>query len=256
MGKQSGLGAGFWVDGYDLSGDIGAADRINSSRGVNEVTGIDKLAFERLHSHRDGGLEYNSFFNDAIGQSHPVHKVVPSTDRIVSYLHRGSTLGATACGCVGKQLDYAGSRPTDASLTFGVVVESNGYGLEWGQLLTAGKRTDTGATAGAAVDMEGAATSFGLQAYLHVFSFTGTDVTIKLQEDDNSGFTSAADVTGGAFAVVTAGPQAQRIQTARALAVERYLRVTTTTSAGFSNLVFGVIVKRNQVLTQFSSQDA
>lgn len=254
MGKQTGLGAGFWLDGYDLSGDIGSAERINSARGVTETPGIDVSAMERVHTHRDGGIQFAAWMNKAAGQAMPVLKTIPSTDRIASYLHRKATIGTPACGLVCKQVSYDPSRPTDASLTWSVTAESNGYGLEWGQLLTAGKRTDTGATAGAAVDMEGAATSFGLQAYLHVFAFTGTDATIKLQEDDNSGFTSAADVTGGAFAVVNAGnpaPHAQRIQTTRALAVERYLRVTTTTSAGFTSLTFGVIVKRNQVLTEF-----
>jgi hypothetical protein len=251
MGKQTGLGAGFWLDGYDLSGDIGSLSRINSARNVNEVTGIDVSAFERVHSHRDGGMEFNAWMNKASGQAMPVLKTVPSTDRIASYLHRKSTIGAPAAACVGKQISYDPTRDTDASLSWTVTVESNGYGVEWGQLLTAGKRTDTSATNGAAVDMEGAATSFGLQAYLHVFSFTGTDATVKLQMDDNSGFTSATDVTGGAFTQITSGPQAQRIQTGRALAVERYLRVVTTTSGGFSNLVFGVIVVRNTVSTNF-----
>lgn len=254
MGKQSGLGAGFWLDGYDLSGDIGSLGRINSARAVTEVPGIDVSAMERLHTHRDGGLEFSAWMNKAAGAAHPVLKTIPSTDRIASYLHRKATIGAVACGLVCKQVSYDPTRGTDAALSWTVAAESNGYGLEWGQLLTAGKRTDTGATAGAAVDMEAAATSFGLQAYLHVFSFTGTDATVKLQMDDNSGFTSATDVTGGGFAVINAGnpaPHAQRIQTARNASIERYLRVTTTTSAGFSNLVFGVIVKRNTVLTEF-----
>lgn len=254
MGKASGLGAGFWVDGVDLSGDIGSLSRINSARGVNEVPGIDVEAQERVHAHRDGGLEFSAWMNKAAGAAHPTLSTVPSTNRIASYLHRKSLLGGTACALVCKQLDYAPSRPTDASLTWTVTAESNGFGMEWGQLLTAGKRTDTGATAGTSVDMEGAATSFGLQAYLHVFAFTGTDVTVKLQMDDNSGFTSATDVTGGGFAAINAGnpaPHAQRIQTARDASIERYLRVTTTTSGGFSNLVFGVVVKRNQVVTNF-----
>lgn len=250
MAKQSGLGAGFWIGGYDLSGDIGSLGRINSARGVNEVTGIDKSAFERIHSHRDGGMEFQSWFNDAAGQSVPVLKTLPSTDRIATYCHR-TVIGSPAACCVGKQISYDGSRNQDGSLSFSTIVESNGYGLEWGQLLTNGKRTDTGATNGAAVDMEGTATSFGLQAYLHVFSFTGTDVTVKLQMDDNSNFTSATDVTGGGFTQITSGPQAQRIQTARNLAVERYLRVSTVTTGGFSSLVFGVVVVRNAVEVNF-----
>lgn len=246
MGKQSGLGAAFYIDGYDLSGDIGSLSRINNAKNVLECTGIDKSAMERLHGLGDGGMEFTSYHNDTAGQAVPVLKTMPTTDRIATYLHR-LTIGASAAACIAKQIDYAPNRGADGSLTYNTTVESNGFGMEWGNTLTAGKRTDTGATNGAAVDFE-ASTNFGLQAYLHVFSFTGTDATVKLQMDDNSNFTSATDVVGGGFTAVTSGPQAQRIQTARTYTVERYLRVVTTTSAGFSSLIFAVVVKKNNSL--------
>lgn len=248
MGKASGLGAGFYIDGYDLSGDVGSLNRINNARNVLECTGIDKSAMERLHGLRDGGMEFNTWMEKTAGHQFQVLKTRPTTDRIATYCHR-QVIGASAAACIAKQLDFAPSRGNDGSLTFTTTVESNGFGLEWGSLLTAGKRTDTGATNGAAVDFEAAA-NFGLQAYLHVFSFSGTDVTVKLQMDDNSNFTSATDVVGGGFTAITSGPQAQRIQTARNYATERYLRAVTTTSGGFTSLVFAVIVKKNTVLTE------
>jgi hypothetical protein len=52
-------------------------------------------------------------------------------------------------------------------------------------------------------------------------------------------------VTGGGFTQVTAAPFSQRIATATNLAVERYLRATTTTSGGFSEMTFAVLVCRN-----------
>ena len=89
-------------------------------------------------------------------------------------------------------------------------------------------------------------TLFGLQAYAQVVGFTGTDATIKLQHSADNGSVDAwADVTGGGFTTVTTAPQAQRIQTTRALAIKRYLRVVTTTSAGFTSLEFLVSVARN-----------
>lgn len=90
-------------------------------------------------------------------------------------------------------------------------------------------------------------TLFGAQAYLHVIGFTGTDATVKLQHSSDNGGTDAyADITGGGFTAVTTGPQAQRIQTTRALPIKRYLRVVTTTSAGFTSLEFLVAVVRNE----------
>jgi hypothetical protein len=93
---------------------------------------------------------------------------------------------------------------------------------------------------------------YGLQAYLQVTSFTGTDVTIKLQESKDNGSTDAfADVTGGGFTQVTAGPTSERIATSNTQQVERYLRAVTTTSGGFTSLSFNVVVVRNLVATVF-----
>jgi hypothetical protein len=249
-GKESGLGARVFVDGYDLSGDFVALNRMNASRGTSEATGVDKEAFERLQMHRDGGFEIKTAFNKDAGASFPVLKNPAATDRHVAYLHR-ATIGASAITCQGKQFSFDWSRPEDGTLFGTINIESNAYGVERGTTLTAGMRTDTGATNGAAVDFA-AATSFGLQAWLQVNEFTGTDVTVKLQEDDNSGFSSAADVTGGGFTQITGGaPLKERIQTTRALAVERYLRVVTVTTGGFSSLSFCVIVRKNTVSTLF-----
>lgn len=94
--------------------------------------------------------------------------------------------------------------------------------------------------------------SYGLQAYLQVTAFTGTDATIKLQESsDNGGADAWADITGGAFASVTTGPQAQRIATSSSLAVERYVRAVTTTTGGFTQLSFNLVVVRNVTATAF-----
>jgi hypothetical protein len=53
---------------------------------------------------------------------------------------------------VSKQTSYDPTRGNDGSLTIAVTAQSNGYGYEWGKLLTAGVRTDTAATNGATYD--------------------------------------------------------------------------------------------------------
>jgi hypothetical protein len=126
---------------------------------------------------------------------------------------------------------------------------ANGTGLEWGRLLTAGKDTVTGTANGTGVD-GAAASAFGLQAYLHVFAFTGTDATIKLQESsDDAVGDPYADVVGSTFTVVTAGPTSERVITAGNLTVERYLRYRVTGT--FSNLVFAVVAVRNLTAVAF-----
>ena len=259
MAKQSGLGQAFYLGGYDLSGDTGAGNEIGGGlTGTQDVTGIDKSAYERVGLNRDGRLSWTSFFNpekatDIPGtttdHAHAVLSSLPTTDRHLMWC-TGASIGSPAACMVGKQIDYNPSRAADGSLTISVSAQANGYGLEWGDLLTAGARTDTTATNGTSLDLGTGSTAFGLQAYLQVIAFTGTTATIKLQESSDNGAGDAwADVTGGAFTAVTAGPQAQRIQTGRTQTVERYLRVAT--SGTFTNLKFVVAVIRNPVSVVF-----
>jgi hypothetical protein len=251
MTKQSGLGDQLYVAGYDLSGDIGSLSRIGGGPSPLPLTGINASGFERGGGPRDGGIDFAAWFNTATDQAHAVLSALPTTNVVLTYC-RGTTLGNPAASMVAKQINYDGDRGTDGSLTFAVNGLSNGYGLEWGDQLTAGKRTDTGATAGSAFrDYGQATTNFGLQAYLQVFEFVGTDITIKLQESSDNGADAYADVVGGAFTQVTAGPTSERIATATNLAVEQYLKVTTVTTGGFTSCTFSVMVVRNLAIPAF-----
>ncbi|MEN8184354.1 MAG: hypothetical protein ABFS46_17650 [Myxococcota bacterium] len=119
---------------------------------------------------------------------------------------------------------------------------ANGFGLDWGRSLTAGKRTDSTATNGASYDygVGIGQTLFGAQAYLQVFAFTGTSVTVTVEDSpDDSIWTALA-----AFTAVTAAPASERIETTRTETVDRYLRVATTGT--FSNAVFLVTVSKNE----------
>lgn len=250
MAKRSGLGMRFFVDGINLSGDIGAINRIAGGPAAMDVTGIDKEAPERIGGVRDGGIEASAWFNPATGQAHETFAALPTGDRLVSALV-GTAIGDPGASVLAKQINYDGSRANDGALSYGVQDLANGFGLEWGELHTAALRTDTAATNGAGVDAipDAAATAFGVQAYLHVAAFTGTSAVVKLQESSDNGAGDAfADVSGGAFVAVTTAPQAQRIGTGTQ-AIERYLRVVTTGT--FSELAFFVIVVRNQVVAAF-----
>src|SRR6266545_7652533 len=151
MAKQSGLGDNLYVGGYDLSGDVGAIGSIAGGPAALDVTAIDKSGHERLGGQRDGSLEFTSFFDDAALAEHAALKTLPTTDRIVSY-YRGTVLGGQAASLVAKQINYDPTRGEDGSLTFKVNALANGYGLDWGRSLTAGKRSDGGAANGTGVD--------------------------------------------------------------------------------------------------------
>jgi hypothetical protein len=241
VAKTSGLGHRLLVGGVDISGDVTALDEITGSMEELDCTGISKSARERLGGLRDGVISATSWFNPT--GAHVTFSALPTADVHAMYV-MGSAIGDPAAGLVAKQANYAPSRGDDGSMTAAADFQANAYGLEWCQLLTAGTRTDTTATNGSPLDFGATigTTNFGLQAYLQVLAFTGTSCTIKIQESSDNGADTYADVTGGSFGAQSA-VGASRIETARTLAVERYLRVVT--SGTFSSCAFVVAVAKN-----------
>lgn len=247
MAKQSGLGDNFYLSGYDLSGDVTALDNISGPSAVLDgVTGIDKSAMERLLGERSGHMEISTWFNDAAGHEHPVLAALPTADQVACYF-RGTTRGGPVASLVCKELDHAVTRGADGALTAKTVVDSNGYGLEWGNSLTAGKQVDTVAGNGTGVDLTTVSLAFGWQAYLQVFALTGTNVIITLQDSaDNVSF---ANLTGAAFTSVTAAPAWQRLEGGRTATTRRYYRVVS--SGTFSSATFAVAFVRNDTSVAF-----
>lgn len=247
MTAQTGLGDALYLHGYDLSGSANAISRVAGGPAALDVPAVTHSAQRRIGGLRDGGLDFSTWFDDAPDEQHDALKGLPTTDLVCSYL-RGTALGGPMASLVNKQANYGGERGQDGSLSFTAENPANGYGLEWGVQLTAGKRTDTAATNGTGVDF-GAATAFGARFFLHVFSFTGTSVTVKVQESSDDGATDPwADVTGGSFTAAT-GRTAQRIATSASQSVERYLRAVTTGT--FSSAVFAVQATKFDVAVVF-----
>jgi hypothetical protein len=240
MAKQTGLGHSFWVGGNDISGDT---QQVKSANPIQTLDGTDitQSANARLFGHRDGNMDFTVFM-DPTG-AHPVLSALPTSDTLMTWA-LGSVLGNPAACLVAKQINYDPTRGTDGSLLIAVHGDANGYGTEWGVQLTAGLRTDTAATNGTSLD-QGAATNFGAQAYLQCTAFTGTDVTVHVQDSaDNVTFT---DVTGLVFAATTAAQTWQRLATANNATIRRYVRVATTTSGGFTSATFAVVLNRNPI---------
>ncbi|MCX6023002.1 MAG: hypothetical protein NTZ05_14985 [Chloroflexi bacterium] len=151
MAKRTGIGGKFFVDGYDLSGDTGALDQVRGGPALLDMTAIESAAFERQGGIRSGEITWSSFFNTATLQQHAALSGLPTTDRLVSFLV-GTTLGDAVAALIGKQINYDPKRGADGSLLLGVQALNNGYGLEWGVQLTAGKITVASTAAQTAVD--------------------------------------------------------------------------------------------------------
>jgi hypothetical protein len=120
MAKETGLGiTTLTVDDSTPAAQTIINDITNFSlstpRGVQDVTGVDKSAMERLLLLADASMDLNGVFNPAANQSHDVFKTVPSTSVVRTVLLTVSSQVLT-----GEYLftDYALTRAGDGSLTF------------------------------------------------------------------------------------------------------------------------------------------
>lgn len=248
MAKMTGLGLNVYVNGMNISGDVGSIQKISGGPKAGLVTGVDKSAPERMGLYRDGAISVSTWFNKATAAAFQTLKPLPTAD-VVASVGIGTTLGDEGVAIVAKQANYDPQRDKDGNLTLGADFLANGFGIEWGTQLTAGIRSDTAATNGTSFDLGSASPgAFGLQAYLHVFSFTGSSCTVKIQESSDNGSGDAfADVAGASF---NAGGSGFGARTATAaINVERYLRVVTTGT--FSQCSFAVLGIRNSTSVVF-----
>lgn len=123
MAKQSGLGwTTFTVEesdgstARDLRNDI-TNFSLATPRGLQDTTGIDKSAMERIPLLADLTYTLNGVYNPTAQKSHQVFRTVSSTD----------TQRTTVCGLGGESLtsqilytDYGLTRAADGSLVWAV----------------------------------------------------------------------------------------------------------------------------------------
>jgi hypothetical protein len=239
------MGDNFYVGGFDVSGDINSLSSIRGGPAALDMTDITQSAFERQGGLRDGEISFVAYMNDSDDRAHEVLSALPTADAQLCYA-RGTTLGNQAACMIAKQINYDPTRANDTMLTFSVQALANDFGLEWGRQLTAGLRSDSADTEGASVDFT-AATSFGWQAYLQVFSISGaTDATVTLEDSANDA--DFAAFTSSAFAAATA-VGTQRIAGAAGSTVRRYVRAVTTGT--FTEVTFAVTFVKNTSAVAF-----
>lgn len=122
MAKESGLG---WTT-LSVDDSAGSAKAIKNDitnfefatpRAVQDVTGVDKSAIERLLLLADFSITLNGVFNDAADQAHAVFKTVPSTSvaRTTTLTVSGQTLAPEVL-----YTDYPLTRADSGELTFAV----------------------------------------------------------------------------------------------------------------------------------------
>lgn len=138
MAKENGLGwTSLSIDDSggtlrDIRNDL-TNIQFSTPRAVQDVTGIDKSAMERLLLLADMSFTGNGVFNDESNKSHDVFKTVPSTSvaREILLNVSGQILGTTPTVTL-LFTDYALTRGDDGALTFSVPgVLANGAVPTW-----------------------------------------------------------------------------------------------------------------------------
>jgi hypothetical protein len=242
MGKQTGLGANFYIGGFNVSGDTNDLNNLRGGPKTGDATDITQFGHARFGLTRDGEVNFKVFFNPAPQAAHAALATLPYTDVITTAVMPPVAVGALALSQNSKQINYDWKREKDGMLLGDVHCESQGFGQEWGILLTPGVRTDAAPTVGAFFDNL-ASFAFGAQAYLQVFSFTGTSVTIDIQHATTSGgsYTSTGLTASG----IVAGNQSIRLSVPNNTTINEFLKVVTTGT--FSNVSFALQISVNPV---------
>lgn len=133
MAKENGIGMTCTVDDSagtprTLTNDITNL-AFTTPRGIQDITGLDKSAYERLLLLADGTVTLNAVFNDAANQMHDTFKSIPtsSVSRTVVIAVSGQTM---TMECMLS--DYPLTRAADGSLTASVPGSvSNGTAPTW-----------------------------------------------------------------------------------------------------------------------------
>lgn len=118
MAKENGLGMSLAVDdsggsARTISNDCTSLE-LSTPRAVQDATGLDKSAIERILLLADMSVTLTIVFNDAANLGHAVFRTVPSTSvaRTTTIVHSGQTLAAELF-----YTDYPLSRAQSGELT-------------------------------------------------------------------------------------------------------------------------------------------
>ena len=124
MAKTTGLGSSVSVadaggTARTISNDI-TNYNFSTPRGVQDVTGVDKSANERLLLLADFSVTLNGVFNSASNNSHDVFKTVPSTSVARSTVMQVTSSGSPSLTCNTLYSDYQLTRNNTGELTWSV----------------------------------------------------------------------------------------------------------------------------------------
>ena len=266
MPMQGGLNQRLFLDGYNLSGDVGSLGNVSSPRGVIDVTSIDRSAYERLLGLGDGQMEFNAWWNpstaSAVIGEHIALGRLPTANVLALWVLE-SSYGGIGAGLTAKQINYDHARSQDGALQATIQLQGNNSPIEWGRMLTTSglTRIETSSFA-TSVDI-GGSSEFGLAAqfqlnFRNLQSETDLDTLLIIQDSsNNSAFTTYLTFDTTLGTVNSSGLQDVLIAERKTSTnyVQRYLRAAITGTTGTNSDGYDVAVMIRRRLTAGSTGD-
>ena len=184
MAKKSGLAQEFYIDGFDMSGDIGSIGTMSARMSPLEVPVLNKSGMVRIGGIKDGEISFNAWFNDASEASHDAVKGLPTADSIVLAVFGGAVDDA-AFGLVSKRTGYEQVRRADGSLELTITcLATGGLSLEDMVMLSPGLVTHSSAGSNSSKN-DGASTADGLAAILQIVDIDSGTPTVVIEDSPN-----------------------------------------------------------------------
>lgn len=239
MAFNAGKSGKVYINGIDLSAyfrEVG----VSASRELGDTTTLGENAHTRIVLLRDAAINFSGFSDGTAvtGIDARLQALDSDSNTLYTYWHDGDTAGNRGMAMMAEQSEFSTQSPVDGVVTVSANGDSS-VGLELLKSLHAlGAETSfpcTGATAN-----NGAATTNGGSAYLHVTAFTGTDVTVDIRHSTDN--FAASNDSLASFTATTTAPSAQRITFTGT--VRQYVRVVVTTAGGATSVTFNVGIRR------------
>jgi len=232
------------VDGYQLTGDSNRVT-VDEKRQMHDMSAFEDVVHNFISGRRQSNLEHAGYFNPAAAASHPVLKDMALSGVVSVFLGLNAMPvgGNPAYSLSVLQGHYKTMPEINKGVPFIAKFANRGQLGGWGTILGAPQNAVFTNTAnGSAVD-NGAQTTNGGAAYLHVLDTSGTDTyTIIVEGSTTVGF--ASPTTLATFTLN--GTQLGSERVAIAGTIPQYTRwkaTHTAGSAGDSTTIAVVLVR-------------
>lgn len=224
-----------FVDGYELTGDSNQLT-IDDTRTTYDVTAFSDHVHNVIVGTRKSALTHAGYMNADAARAHPVLCGVSINNVVSTWLGQNAAPahGDPVYSLLVQQGRYQVLPERGRAIPFqGVFASRDPVGGQWCASL-GGVATFTNSFNSAHID-NGAATSSGGAAYLHVLTPAASDTySLLIQGADNSGF-SAGLVTHGTFTLNASANGSERLVLSGTL--KRYIRFRAVRTGSAGNTV-------------------